>query len=84
MTPEEVGELVVAHLNKKWAERGSPNKMKAQLVSKGRPWLSNIHHPNYEAGRAAIKEVIIPLSLTLSCSDIFVLSALTRIVGSSH
>jgi len=57
MQPEKVGELVIAHLNKKWAERGSPNKMKAQLVSKGRPWLSNIHDPNYQAGRAAIKEI---------------------------
>ena len=57
MKPDDVGELVVAYLKKKWAERGSPNKMKAQLVSKGRPWLSDIHHPNYEAGREAIKEV---------------------------
>jgi len=57
MQPEKVGELVIAHLNKMWAERGSPNKMKAQLVSKGRPWLSNIHDPNYQAGRAAIKEI---------------------------
>ncbi|KOB70277.1 Glutamate carboxypeptidase [Operophtera brumata] len=27
-TPEEVEELTIGYLNKKWAERGSPNKMK--------------------------------------------------------
>ena len=53
MNLDDVSDLTAAHMNKKWSERGSSNKMKAQLVSKEGPW----DHPNYEAARAAIKSL---------------------------
>jgi nonspecific dipeptidase len=56
-TPEEVKNLVLAHLKKKWEERDSPNKMKASLFSGGRCWISDTNHPNYLAARAAIRKV---------------------------
>jgi nonspecific dipeptidase len=76
-TPDEVKNLVLAHLKKKWEERDSPNKMKASLFSGGRCWISDTTHPNYLAARAAIKQVYgiepdltreggsIPITLTL-------------------
>jgi nonspecific dipeptidase len=76
-TPEEVEKVVLQHINQKWAERGSPNKMKASLYSGGRCWMSDIKHPNYVAGCNAVKTVYgvepdmtreggsIPITLTL-------------------
>lgn len=76
-TPEGVEQCVVKYLNKKWAERGSPNKMKASLYHGGRCWMSDPDHPNYLAGRKATKMVYgvepdltreggsIPVTLTL-------------------
>lgn len=77
-SPEFVEKCVVDYLNKKWAERGSKNKMKAhQLGAGGKPWMSDPDHPNYLAGRNATKMVYgvepdltreggsIPVTLTL-------------------
>jgi len=47
----------VAYLNKKWAERGSPNKFRAFMQHGGRAWVSDVNHPNYVAGRNASKIV---------------------------
>jgi len=52
-TPEEVGEKVVAYLNRKWAERGSTNKFNAYMQHGGRCWVSDFNDPNYKAGRRA-------------------------------
>ena len=54
-TPERVQEIVVKYLNKKWAERGSINKFKANFFHGGRCWMSDPDHPNYLAGRRATK-----------------------------
>ena len=46
-----------AYLNKKWAEHGSKNVMKASLVHGGRCWVSDTDPPNYIAGKKATKMV---------------------------
>ncbi|XP_073847644.1 cytosolic non-specific dipeptidase 2 [Musca autumnalis] len=75
--PEHITECVTKYLNEKWAERGSPNKMKVSLVSAGKPWTEDPNHPHYEAAKTAIKHVFkvepdmtreggsIPVTLTL-------------------
>ena len=35
----------------------SPNKLTVSLIHAGKPWLSDIHHPNYEAAAKAIEAV---------------------------
>lgn len=76
-TPEIVEKVVVDYLNKKWAERGSKNTMKASLYHGGRCWVSDVNHENYKAGIEATKMVYgvepdltreggsIPVTLTL-------------------
>lgn len=56
-TPEAVEKCVVAYLNKMWSKRGSPNDMKAHMFHGGRCWMTDPHHPHYEAGQKAIKAV---------------------------
>ena len=56
-TPEFVEEKVKAYLNKKWAERGSKNKMNVSMGHGGRSWVSDPDHPNYMAGRKATQMV---------------------------
>jgi len=75
--PEHIAECVTNYLNTKWAERGSPNKMKVNLLSSGKPWTEDPNHPHYEAAKRAIKHVFkvepdmtreggsIPVTLTL-------------------
>ncbi len=57
MTPAEVEKKVVAYVKKKWAERGSTNTMKVSMTHGGRPWVSDVNHPNYQAGKVATKLV---------------------------
>ncbi|CAJ0955267.1 unnamed protein product, partial [Mesorhabditis belari] len=57
MTPEKVDEVVVAHLNKLWATRGSPNRFEVIPQHAGRVWLSDPNHPNFQAGAKAMKRV---------------------------
>ncbi|EDV59873.1 cytosolic non-specific dipeptidase [Drosophila erecta] len=75
--PKHIEECVVKYLNDKWAERGSPNKMKVTMLSAGKPWTEDPNHPHYEAAKRAIKHVFsvepdmtreggsIPVTLTL-------------------
>lgn len=56
-TPEVVTKLVIDYLNKKWAERGSCNKMNAYFFHGGSCWMSDPTHPNFEAARRATKFV---------------------------
>lgn len=56
-TPTEVARIVIDHLNAKWEERGSPNKMHAFLSHSGKPWASDPNHPHYEAAKRATKHV---------------------------
>lgn len=76
-TSAEVNRLVIAHLNAKWAERGSPNSFKAQMMFGDEPWMEDPTHPHYEAAKRATKHVYkvdpdltreggsIPVTLTL-------------------
>lgn len=57
MTPDKTFERVKAHLNKKWAARGSPNMMDISFLQGGKPWSENPDHPHYVAGRKATKHV---------------------------
>ncbi|XP_045760891.1 cytosolic non-specific dipeptidase [Maniola jurtina] len=52
--PEEVEKLVFDYVNKKWAERGSPNKMSISAQS-GRAWTEDPDHPHYQAAARATK-----------------------------
>lgn len=47
-TPEMVEKIVLDYLEKKWAERESPNSMKAFMFHGGRCWVSDTEHPNYQ------------------------------------
>ncbi|XP_013780642.1 cytosolic non-specific dipeptidase-like [Limulus polyphemus] len=55
--PEKVEKCVVDYLNKKFQERGSPNKMNAYMFHGGKPWMSDPSHPHYQAGQKAMKTV---------------------------
>lgn len=75
--PEHIAQCVTKYLNEKWEERGSPNKMKVNMLSAGKPWTEDPNHPHYEAAKKAIKHVFnvepdmtreggsIPVTLTL-------------------
>lgn len=76
-TPAEIERIVVKYLNKKWAERGSPNSYSCHLKHSGRPWMEDPTHPHYGAAKKATKHVYkvdpdmtceggsIPITLTL-------------------
>ncbi|XP_065370121.1 cytosolic non-specific dipeptidase-like [Calliphora vicina] len=74
---DNITECVIKYLNEKWAERGSPNKMKVKLLSSAKPWSGDPNHPHFEAAKRAIQHVFhmepdmtregcsIPITLTL-------------------
>lgn len=74
---EHITKCVTKHLIEKWTERGSPNKMKVEMVGSAKPWSGDPNHPHYEAAKQAIKYVFnmdpdmtregcsIPVTLTL-------------------
>lgn len=76
-TPEIIDKLVCDYVNAKWAERGSPNKLRVFLAHGGKPWAEDPNHPHYEAAKKATKHVYkvdpdmtceggsIPVTLTL-------------------
>uniref|UniRef100_A0A3B3STZ6 Carnosine dipeptidase 1 n=1 Tax=Paramormyrops kingsleyae TaxID=1676925 RepID=A0A3B3STZ6_9TELE len=57
MDPKEVEKQVCSHLEDVFAKRGSPNKLKVSMVIGAKPWLADIQHPLYEAGKAAVQKV---------------------------
>lgn len=76
--PEEITQLVTEHLQQKFKERNSPNKLKISIEGEGgKPWVSDFSDPNYIAGRKAMTTVFgvepdltreggsIPVTLTL-------------------
>jgi len=75
--PAKIEKYVVDYLNQKWAEWGSPNKMKVYMAHGGRPWTEDPNHPHYQAAARATKHVYhvepdftreggsIPVTLTL-------------------
>ncbi|XP_062609502.1 cytosolic non-specific dipeptidase-like [Saccostrea cucullata] len=55
--PDEIEKLVNTHIQKKFSERNSPNKIKISMGHGGKPWVSDFNDPNYIAGRKAMKTV---------------------------
>lgn len=55
--PDHITECVVNYLNEKWAERGSSNKIKIDMVSSAKPWSGDPNHPHFEAAKQAVKYV---------------------------
>ncbi|XP_030645064.1 cytosolic non-specific dipeptidase-like isoform X2 [Chanos chanos] len=57
MDPSVAEKLVITYLEKKFAELGSPNKLKISVDHGTKAWVSDFNHPHYIAGRNAIKTV---------------------------
>ncbi|XP_055076393.2 cytosolic non-specific dipeptidase [Misgurnus anguillicaudatus] len=57
MDPKLVEKQVISHLEKKFAELQSPNKLKAYMGHGAKAWVSDFNHPHYMAGRKAMKTV---------------------------
>uniref|UniRef100_A0A915AM70 Peptidase M20 dimerisation domain-containing protein n=1 Tax=Parascaris univalens TaxID=6257 RepID=A0A915AM70_PARUN len=57
MDPAEVDRIVIAHLDKLWKERGSPNHYRTIISHNGKPWISDFNDPHYAAAARAIKRV---------------------------
>ncbi|XP_066435585.1 cytosolic non-specific dipeptidase-like [Eleutherodactylus coqui] len=57
MKPSVVEKQVSDYLEKQFAERKSPNKMKVTMVIGAQPWLANMSEPQYLAARNAVKKV---------------------------
>ncbi|XP_034016727.1 cytosolic non-specific dipeptidase isoform X2 [Thalassophryne amazonica] len=57
MDPKVVEKQVSDYLQKKFAERNSPNKLKVYATSGAKAWMSDFNHPHYMAGRKAMKTV---------------------------
>lgn len=55
--PKQIEKLVKDHVDRKFAELGSPNSMKLEMIHGAKSWLSSPKHPNYEAAAAAIEKV---------------------------
>lgn len=56
-TPDVICGHVKKHLEAKFAERGSPNKLTVEMGHGGQPWRSDPNHPHYIAGRNAMFKV---------------------------
>uniref|UniRef100_A0A3B3DY28 Carnosine dipeptidase 1 n=1 Tax=Oryzias melastigma TaxID=30732 RepID=A0A3B3DY28_ORYME len=57
MDPAVVEKKVSEHLHSVFAKRHSPNTLTVSMVIGAKPWLADIQHPLYEAGKAAVKRV---------------------------
>lgn len=55
--PEVLEKLVVDHLEKKFKERNSPNKMKVSMDHGAKSWVSDFNHPHYQAAKNAVSKV---------------------------
>ncbi|XP_022518134.1 cytosolic non-specific dipeptidase [Astyanax mexicanus] len=57
MDPAVVEKQVSDHLHAVFAKRKSPNKLKVTMIIGAKPWLADLKHPLYHAGKAAVKKV---------------------------
>jgi nonspecific dipeptidase len=55
--PKRIEKLVCDHLEKKFKDLGSPNKMTISMIHGGKAWLADPKHPNYEAAARAVEKV---------------------------
>lgn len=80
-TPDLIEKYVCDYITAKFAERGSPNKMKVYMAHGGKPWTEDPSHPHYVAAKEATKHVFgvypdmtreggsIPVTLTFQQGD---------------
>ncbi|GMR50325.1 hypothetical protein PMAYCL1PPCAC_20520, partial [Pristionchus mayeri] len=57
MTSEATDAAVNKYLNELWATRGSPNKFNPVALHSGKPWVTDVKDPNFQAGASAIRRV---------------------------
>ncbi len=57
MDPWQVEKTVREYLAAEFAKLGTTNKLTVSMENPGRPWLSDVDHPNYVAGRKATQRV---------------------------
>lgn len=57
MQPASVEALVRKYLQEQFEKLGSSCTLEVHMEKPGKPWLSDFKHPNYVAGRTAIKKV---------------------------
>ena len=55
--PKRIERVVRTHLEKKFKEMGSPNKMTISMIHGAKAWLSDPKHPNYDAAARAVQKV---------------------------
>jgi len=55
--PEEIERLVREHIQKKFAERKTPNKLKVVMSGGAKAWVADYNHPHYQAARNAMVKV---------------------------
>jgi nonspecific dipeptidase len=55
--PVEIERLVVKHLEEKFKERNSPNKIKVFNQHGAKSWIADFKHPHYQAARNAMQKV---------------------------
>lgn len=56
-TPEKVYQAVCDHINAKWTERDSSNKLKITLADGSKAFVEDPNHPHYEAAKKATRHV---------------------------
>lgn len=57
LMPDQVAELCKGYLESEFAKLGSKNKLTVEMLSGGKPWLSDVNHWNYQAGIKATEKV---------------------------
>lgn len=57
MEPAEVEKKVKEYIQKVHNERKSPNTVQVNMLHGGKPWVADFNHPQFVAGRKAIKKV---------------------------
>lgn len=55
--PQVLEKLVVDHLEKKFKERNSPNKLKVSMDHGAKSWVADFNHPHYQAAKKAVTKV---------------------------
>jgi acetylornithine deacetylase/succinyl-diaminopimelate desuccinylase-like protein len=55
--PKQIEKVVTDHISKEFARLKSPNKLTVDMMHGSKAWLSDPHHPNFDAAARAIKTV---------------------------
>merc|ERR1711953_1342794 len=55
--PDQIEKNVTDYIMKLHAESGSKNEISLSMGHGGKPWVADVNDPNFQAGRAAIKQV---------------------------